>query len=196
LPSTSAAIPCAALQRFYEMIGTIEISEPFTKEKFASLRAGQKVLLSGTLYTARDQAHQKLAVALLEGKDPPFNLRGALIYYCGPTATPPGKAVGSCGPTTSSRMDAFAPLFLQQGIAGAIGKGKRSARVRKAFRQHKAVYFLTYAGCGALLSGYVKKKKRIAYPELGPEAVYAFEVKDFPLIVAFDLQGRSVYDKG
>ncbi|MDD5254614.1 MAG: FumA C-terminus/TtdB family hydratase beta subunit [Candidatus Omnitrophica bacterium] len=178
------------------MTDTIKIQLPFTHEKLAALHAGQKVLLSGTIYTARDQAHKRLAVTLLEKRHPPFNVKGSVVYYCGPSATPPGKAVGSCGPTTSSRMDVFTPLLLQGGMSAAIGKGKRSLSVTRGFQKHKAVYFLTYAGCGALLSRYVKKKNLTAYPDLGPEAIYAFEVEDFPLIVCIDTHGRSIYDKG
>jgi fumarate hydratase subunit beta len=123
----------------------------------------------------------------------PFDLKGQIIYYCGPTPPPKGKIIGSCGPTTSSRMDDFTPALLEAGLKGMIGKGSRSPRVIRAIKKHRAVYFLAYAGCGALLSKYIKGKKLVAYPELGPEAIYRLEVKDFPLIVAVDSKGRNIY---
>ena len=124
-----------------------------------------------------------------------MNLRGAIIYYCGPTKTPRAKIIGSCGPTTSSRMDAFTPTLLKAGLLGMIGKGSRSKEVIAAIKKYKAVYFLTYAGCGALLSKYIKKVTPVAYADLGPEAIYKLEVKDFPLIVGIDITGRSIYGK-
>lgn len=147
--------------------------------------------MSGVIYTARDQAHKRLTQV---GKRP-FGLRGAVIYYCGPTKAPKGKTIGSCGPTTSSRMDAFTPNLLKAGLIGMIGKGSRSKYVIAALKKHKAVYFLAPAGCGALLSKYVKKAKVIAFKDLGPEAVYQLEVKDFPLIVGVDSKGGSIYGK-
>lgn len=157
------------------------------------LKAGDEILYSGKLYTARDQAHKKLSEAIARGKKLPISLKGTIIYYCGPTNTPKGKAIGSCGPTTSSRMDAFTPVLLKAGLKGMIGKGSRSPEVIQAIKKYKAVYYLTYAGCGALLSLYVKKKRLVVYPELGPEAMYELEVKDFPLLVAIDARGRSIY---
>jgi len=151
--------------------------------------------LSATLYIARDQAHKRLVEAIKKGKRLPFDMRGAIIYYCGPTKTPKGKIIGSCGPTTSSRMDAFTPLLLRAGLKGMIGKGSRSKEVVAAIKKYKAVYFLTYAGCGALLSKCVRKVTPVAYPELGPEAILKLEVKDFPLIVGIDSRGRSIYDE-
>lgn len=158
-----------------------------------NLKAGEEVLFSGVIYTARDQAHQKLVQALKEGKKPPFNLKGQVIYYCGPTSTPKGKIIGSCGPTTSSRMDSFTPALLAAGLKAMIGKGSRSREVTAAIKKYRAVYFITYAGCGAFLTKYVRSKKLMAYPELGPEAIYKLEVEDFPLIVAADTKGRSIY---
>ena len=151
--------------------------------------------MSATLYIARDQAHKRLVEAIKKGKRLPFDMRGAIIYYCGPTKTPKGKIIGSCGPTTSSRMDAFTPLLLRAGLKGMIGKGSRSKEVVAAIKKYKAVYFLTYAGCGALLSKCVRKVTPVAYPELGPEAILKLEVKDFPLIVGIDSRGRSIYDE-
>jgi len=120
-------------------------------------------------------------------------MKGAIIYYCGPTKTPPGKIIGSCGPTTSARLDEFTPVLLKAGLKGMIGKGRRAKEVIAVIKKYKGVYFLTYAGCGALLSKYVKSVKPVAYKELGPEAIYKLEVKNFPLIVAIDEKGRSIY---
>ncbi len=164
-------------------------------KNFNTLKAGQEIFFSGSIYTARDQAHKRLAEAIKTGRRLPFELKGTIIYYCGPTKTPEGKIIGSCGPTTSSRMDEFTPLLLCSGLKGMIGKGGRSQEVRNAIKKHKAIYFVTYAGCGALLSRYVKKVKTIAYTDLGPEAICKLEVKDFPLIVAIDANGRSIYDE-
>jgi len=158
-----------------------------------TLKAGQEIFLSGTIYTARDQAHKRLVGAIKAGKRLPFELKGAIIYYCGPTQTPKGKVIGSCGPTTSSRMDEFTPLLLRRGLRGMIGKGGRSRAVKDAIKKYKGVYFVTYAGCGALLSKYVLRAQTIAYSDLGPEAILKLEVKDFPLIVAIDANGRSIY---
>lgn len=165
-----------------------------TKEKISDLRAGQEVLYTGVIYTARDQAHKRI-IDLLEKKKPlPFDIKDKLIYYCGPNPAPKGKVVGSCGPTTSSRMDKFTPQLLDIGLLGTIGKGERSAEVIKSLRKNQAVYFLTHAGCGALLSNYVKKRKLVCFKDLGAEAVFAFEVEDFPLIVAIDSKGVNVYE--
>lgn len=171
-----------------------EIKIPLTKKQIQGLRAGDEVLLSGIIYTARDRAHKRLSEAIGAGKKLPFDLKGRIIYYCGPTKTPKGKVIGSCGPTTSSRMDEFTPRLLKKGLKAMIGKGSRSQAVKDAIKKYKAVYFLAYAGCGALLSKYVKKVRPVAYVDLGPEAIYALEVKNFPLIVGIDAKGRSVYD--
>ena len=157
------------------------------------LKAGDEILFSGVIYTARDQAHRRLSEAIANKKKLPIDLKGAIIYYCGPTQTPKGKVIGSCGPTTSSRMDAFTPLLLKHGLRLMIGKGRRSQEVKAAIKKYKGIYFLTYAGCAALLSKYVKKSEIVAYRDLGPEAILKLEVKDFPLIVAIDANGRSIY---
>ena len=170
-----------------------KIVTPLTKKQIASLRAGEEVSLSGVIYTARDQAHKRLAEAIKRGKKLPLELAGQVIYYCGPTNTPKGKTIGSCGPTTSSRMDEFAPTLLKKGLKGMIGKGERSKEVVSAIKKSAAVYFLAPAGCGALLATKVKESKVIAYKDLGPEAIRKLEVKDFPLIVGVDCRGRSVY---
>ncbi len=171
-----------------------KIKTPLEKKAIAGLKAGDTLLLSGVIYTARDQAHQRLTQAIKEGKKLPLDLKGAVIYYCGPTRTPRGKIIGSCGPTTSGRMDEFTSLLLSKGLQGMIGKGGRAKEVIAAIKKHQAIYFLTYAGCGALLSQYVKKVTPVAYRDLGPEAILRLEVKDFPLIVGIDSRGRSIYE--
>ncbi len=171
----------------------IRITAPLDRTQIKKLKAGDEVLLSGVVYTARDQAHKKLAEAVKKKNKPPFDLRGAMLYYCGPTRTPAGRIIGSCGPTTSSRMDVFTPLLLTRGVTGIIGKGRRSPEVIKALKARGGVYFLAYAGCGALMTRYIKKARVIAYRELGPEAVRRLEVEDFPLIVAVDARGDSIY---
>lgn len=171
------------------------INIPLNKKKIEKLKIGDDVLINGVIYTARDQAHRKLTEAIKKGKKLPIDLKGQIIYYCGPAKTPKGKIIGSCGPTTSSRMDEFTPFLLKTGLKGMIGKGNRSKEVTKAIKKYKAVYFLTYSGCGALLSKYIRSKKLVAYKDLGSEAIYKLEVRDFPLIVGIDSKGRSIYDK-
>ena len=185
-------LPCHA-QRERHFITMIKIKLPLNDEAISKLKAGDEVLLSGKIYTARDQAHKRLYDAIKNKRKPPINLQGQVIYYCGPTKTPKHKVIGSCGPTTSSRMDEFAPFLLGVGLKGMIGKGRRSKEVVKAIKKYKAVYFLAYAGLGALLAKYVKSNKLTAYLDLGPEAVYELEVKDFPVIVGIDSFGRSIY---
>ena len=157
------------------------------------LKAGNRISYTGTIYTARDQAHKRLIDAIKKKKKLPVDLKNAIIYYCGPTPAPRGKVIGSCGPTTSSRMDAFTPLLLEAGLKGMIGKGRRSKKVKEAIKKYKGVYFITHAGCGALLSQYVKKAKTVAYKNLGPEAIYKLDVENFPLIVCIDSKGRDLY---
>ncbi len=164
-------------------------------DNISGLKCGEEVFFTGSFYTARDQAHRRFAQAINDKKRLPIDLGGAALYYCGPTATPKGKVIGSCGPTTSSRMDNFTPLLLKNGLKIMIGKGSRSKEVIDAIKKYKAVYFIAPAGCGALLSICVKKKTLVAYKDLGPEAVFRLEVKDFPLIVAIDTKGRNIYDK-
>jgi len=171
-----------------------DVKLPLTNKIISKLHAGDEVLLSGVIYTARDQAHRKLSEALEKGAKLPIDLKSQVVYYCGPTKTPKGKPIGSCGPTTSSRMDAFTPLLIENGLKGMIGKGRRSREVITAIKKHKAIYFLALAGCGALAALCVKSSKLIAYPDLGPEAIYRLEVKDFPVIVGVDSYGRSIYD--
>ena len=168
----------------------IKINTPLTNDQINVLKAGDEVSLSGVVYTARDQAHKRLVEAIAAEKRLPFDLKGNIIYYCGPTKTPKGKVIGSCGPTTSSRMDNFTPALLKAGLKGMIGKGNRSVDVIGAIKKYSGVYFLAYAGCGALLSKFVTKVTPVAYKDLGPEAIYKLEVKDFPLIVGIDSRGQ------
>ena len=170
-----------------------KLNIPLRKEDIRDLKSGDEVLLSGAVYVARDQAHKRLVDAINSGKKLPFEAKGQIIYYCGPAATPKGAIIGSCGPTTSSRMDSFTPALLKLGLKGMIGKGRRSKEAIAAIKKHKAVYFLAYAGCGALISEYVRKVTPVAYKDLGPEAVIKLEVKDFPLIVGIDSRGKDIY---
>lgn len=169
------------------------IITPFTKEIITSLHKGDEVLLNGTIYTARDQAHKRMVELLKKGKKLPIDLKNQIIYYCGPTKTPKGKVIGSCGPTTSSRMDVFTPMLLKAGLKGMIGKGARSKEVSAAIKKYQTVYFLAPAGCGAYLAEKVIKAKPVAFRDLGPEAIYRLEVKDFPLVVGIDFNGSSIY---
>ena len=157
------------------------------------MRAGDEVLLSGYIYTARDQAHKRLVEAIKKSAKLPIDFKGQVIYYCGPTKTPKGKIIGSCGPTTSRRMDGFTSCLLAKGLKGMIGKGDRSKEVREAIKKNKAVYFLAPAGCGALISRVVKSAQTIAYADLGPEKIMKLRVKDFPLIVGIDSKGDTIY---
>jgi fumarate hydratase subunit beta len=169
------------------------IRAPISDEAIKDLKAGEEVLLSGTVFTARDVAHKRIVDLIKKGRGVPLPLKGAIIYYAGPTPARPGRAIGSCGPTTSSRMDPFTIPLLELGLAGMIGKGERGEEVRRAIKRHKAVYFLATGGIGAYLSTKVKKAKPILFRELGPEAVYKLEVADFPLIVGIDSRGNDIY---
>jgi fumarate hydratase subunit beta len=170
------------------------IQVPLTDDVIVSLKAGDEVLLSGTILTARDQAHLKLCKLLEEKKELPVDLKGQIVYYCGPTP-PGGRVIGSCGPTTSGRMDSFTPPLLEVGMKGMIGKGKRSAKVTAAIKKAKAVYCVAPGGAGAYLSERVTASEAIAFKELGAEAIYKLEVKDFPLIIAIDCEGTDIYAK-
>lgn len=166
---------------------------PLTKEQILDLHAGDSVLLSGTVYTARDCAHRRIFELLDAGKPLPFPLEGAFIYYAGPCPAPAGKASGSCGPTTSARMNSFAPRLLDLGLGGMIGKGEMSAGVTNALVRNGAVYFAAIGGAGAFYGNAVKKSELVAFADLLSEAVYRFEIEDFPLVVATDCLGNSVY---
>ncbi len=173
-----------------------EIKLPLTAAALKEMKTGDEVCLSGILYTARDAAHQRLLEALEEGKPLPFDLQGETVYYMGPTPAKPGYPIGSAGPTTSGRMDRFTPRLLAAGLRGMSGKGKRSAAVKEAMREHRAVYLAALGGAGALISRSIKKAEVIAYGDLGAEAVLRLEVEDFPAIVINDIYGGDLYDEG
>jgi len=170
-----------------------EVKLPLTKQIVGELKAGEEVLFSGVIYTARDQAHKRLAELIKNKKKLPLKLKNQTIYYCGPSATPKGRAIGSCGPTTSSRMDEFTEALLGEGLLATIGKGRRSQKVRELIKKFKAIYFIAPAGCGALLATRVRSKRLVCFKELGPEAIYRLEVEDFPLIVGIDPNGNDIY---
>lgn len=157
------------------------------------LKAGDTVYLSGTVYTSRDAAHKRITALINEGKPLPYDLKDAVIYYAGPTPTPKGLAIGSCGPTTSSRMDVYAPDFLDRGLAAMVGKGPRSKAVCEAIVRNKAVYFCAIGGAGALASKCISECEVIAFPDLGCESVKKLEFKDFPLTVAIDANGGNLF---
>ena len=157
---------------------------PLTEKTIRKLKAGDEIELSGTVYTARDRAHQRLIATLKKRKKPPIPLANQVIYYTGPTAARPGWAIGSCGPTTSSRMDGFTPILLKHGLLGMIGKGERSVEVKKAIKKAGAVYFVTIGGAGAYLSEKVKESEIIAYKDLGTESIRRLVIEDFPAIVS------------
>ena len=174
----------------------IRLTTPLTAQAVASLRAGDRVLLSGTVYTARDAAHARL-IALLNGGQPlPFAVEGQVIYYVGPTPPRPGEPIGSAGPTTSGRMDPYTPALLAAGLRGMIGKGSRSAEVREAMVRHGAVYFAATGGAGALLAKRIRSAEVVAWEDLGPEAVRRLVVEDFPLVVIDDVHGHDLYEEG
>ncbi|SMD00665.1 Fe-S-containing hydro-lyase [Sporomusa malonica] len=175
---------------------TIKIVTPLTKDKARELKAGDFVLITGTIYTARDAAHKRMVEALDAGEKLPVDLTDQIIYYVGPAPAKPGKAIGSAGPTTSGRMDAYAPRILDQGLRGMIGKGYRSPEVVEAMKQHSAVYFAATGGAAALIAKSIKKYELVAYEDLGPEALARLTVEDFPAIVVIDSEGRNFYTEG
>ena len=172
-----------------------KLTLPLSDEEERSLRAGDGVLLSGTIFTARDCAHRRLFELLDVRKPLPVDLRETYIYYAGPCPAPEGKACGSCGPTTSARMNAFAPRLLDLGLRGMIGKGEMSEETRQALVRNKRVYFAAIGGAGALCGSAVKAMRLVAFPDLLSEAIYRMEVEDFPAVVAIDSLGNSVYDR-
>jgi fumarate hydratase subunit beta len=172
------------------------LKTPLTNEDVEKLKAGDIVYLTGTVYTARDAAHKRLVDLIKEGKELPFPIEGAIIYYVGPTPPKPGEVIGSAGPTTSYRMDPYAPILIEKGLKGMIGKGKRNEAVKEACKKHKAVYFGAVGGAAALIAKAIKKAEVIAYPELGPEAVRKLEVEDFPVVVVNDTYGNDLYEMG
>lgn len=171
------------------------LQTPLGDDDVGKLRSGDKVLLSGLLYTARDAAHKRLMDCLGNGENPPFPLQGAVIYYVGPTPAPPDRPIGSAGPTTSYRMDTYAPRLHDLGVKATIGKGKRDARVKESLKKNTAVYFGATGGAGALLSSCIQQAKVIAYEDLGPEAIRVLKVKDFPVLVINDSLGGELYAK-
>ena len=174
----------------------IRLTAPFDRETARKLKSGDSVLLSGVIYTARDAAHKRLCELVAAGKELPLDMQGATIYYVGPTPAKEGQPIGSAGPTTSYRMDAYSPTLIAQGETGMIGKGKRGPEVVAAMKEHGAVYFGAIGGCGALLSKCVKKAEVIAYEDLGAEAIRRLEVEDLPVTVIIDSQGNNLYEAG
>ena len=172
------------------------IHAPLVAQELETLRAGDSVLLSGTIYTGRDDAHKRLCALVAEGKPLPFDIRGQVIYYAGPCPAKPGDAIGSCGPTTSYRMYAYAPTLCDLGLIGMIGKGQRSPAVIDAIRRNGGVYFAATGGAGALIAGSVKAARVIAFVDLGTEAIRELQVEDLPLIVAIDSEGGNLYEEG
>jgi len=175
---------------------SIKIQLPLKDADLERLRAGDHVLISGVIYAARDAAHRRMVTALQKGEPLPFDVRGQVIYYVGPTPARPGRVIGSAGPTTSMRLDPYTPPLLEAGLKGIIGKGGRGPAVREALKNHKAVYFLAVGGTGALLSKRIKKVDVIAYEDLGTEAVRRMEVEDFPAVVVNDVQGNDLLEMG
>lgn len=174
----------------------IRVRTPLKESDVRGLKAGDRVLISGQVYTARDAAHKRLVEALTTGQKLPFDLKGQVIYYVGPCPAKPGQALGSCGPTTSGRMDPYAPTLMAEGLRGMIGKGSRTPAVVEAMRKHGAVYFAAIGGAGALAAKRVKKSEMVAYEDLGPEAVRRLEVEDFPAVVCIDSEGSDLYEAG
>jgi fumarate hydratase subunit beta len=174
----------------------IRLRTPLTDADLEKLRAGDKVLLTGVIYTGRDAAHKRLFDLLKEGKPLPIDLKGQVIYYVGPAPAKPGQVIGSAGPTTSGRMDAYSPKLMEIGLKGMIGKGMRKKEVVEAMKKYKAVYFAATGGAGALLAKAVKKAQVVAYEDLGPEAINRLEVEDFPVIVVNDTKGNDLYEEG
>jgi fumarate hydratase subunit beta len=174
----------------------ISISLPLTRQAARELRAGDSCLLSGVIYTARDAAHKRLCELLEKGGELPLDLQDSVIYFVGPTPAKPGQAIGSAGPTTSYRMDAYSPALIAQGLTGMIGKGKRGPEVVEAMKEHGAVYFAAIGGCGALLSQCIKKAEVIADEDLGAEAIRRLEVENFPAVVVIDSEGNNLYESG
>ena len=175
---------------------TINITVPMTPETARTLKAGDSVLLSGVIYTARDAAHKRLCELAAQGKDLPLDVKDSVIYFVGPTPAKPGEVIGSAGPTTAYRMDAYSPTLIRLGLTGMIGKGKRSPEVVAAMKECGAVYFGAIGGCGALLSRCIKKAEIIAYEDLGAEAIRRLEVENFPVVVIIDSEGNSLYETG
>ena len=174
----------------------MKLNTPLTEKKIAQLSAGDQIKLSGYIYTARDQAHKKLYDLIKNDKELPIELKNSIIYYTGPAPAKEGQVIGSCGPTTSYRMDQYTPALLKQGLKGMIGKGPRSEPVKQAIQEHKAVYFAAVGGAAALLSKSIIEAKVVAYPELKTEAIRKLKISDFPVVVVNDIQGNDLYEIG
>lgn len=174
----------------------VRIKTPLTREDVRKLKAGDSCLISGVIYTARDAAHKRLCELVQKGEPLPLDIKDNIIYFVGPTPAKPGQAIGSAGPTTSYRMDAYSPTLIELGQTGMIGKGKRGDNVIDAMKAHGAVYFGAIGGCGALLGKCIKKSEVIAYADLGAEAICRLEVEDFPVVVVIDSFGNNLYETG
>ncbi len=174
----------------------IRLKTPLSNTDVEKLKSGDKVLLNGVIYTGRDAAHKRLFDLLQGGKPLPIDLKGQVIYYVGPAPAKPGQVIGSAGPTTSGRMDAYSPKLMETGLKGMIGKGMRRKEVVEAMKKYKAVYFAATGGAGALLAKAIKKAQVVAYEDLGPEAISRLEVEDFPVIVVNDIKGNDLYEEG
>ena len=174
----------------------MELKTPLRDEDIAKLRAGDRVTISGAIYSARDAAHKRMVEALERGDPLPFDVAGQVIYYLGPSPARPGRVIGSAGPTTSGRMDRYAPVLIARGLKGMIGKGVRSGAVKEAIREHKAVYFGAIGGAGALIAQRIVSADPVAYEDLGAEAVLRLEVREFPLLVVNDIYGGDLYEEG
>lgn len=173
-----------------------KIQTPFTREDTRTLKAGDSCLITGVIYTARDAAHKRLCELVDQNKPLPMDMENAIIYFVGPTPAKPGQVIGSAGPTTAYRMDAYSPKLIAIGQTGMIGKGKRSAEVIAAMKEYGAVYFGATGGCGALLSKCIKKSDIVAYDDLGAEAIRRLEIEDFPVTVIIDSEGNNLYETG
>ncbi|HID96140.1 MAG TPA: Fe-S-containing hydro-lyase [Candidatus Latescibacteria bacterium] len=178
------------------MTTSIKLTPPLSDKDISDLRSGDRITISGVLYTARDAAHKRLVELLSKGEKLPFDLKGQIIYYVGPTPAKPGIVIGAAGPTTSYRMDPYTIPLLAGGLKGMIGKGHRSPEVKKAMEKYKAVYFAAVGGAGALLAKHITKSEIIAFEDLGPEAIRKIEVRNFPAIVVNDLYGNDLYEEG
>jgi len=178
------------------MAKTFKLQTPLTDEDVSKLSIGDKVLISGTIYTGRDAAHKRLVDLVQAGKELPFNIQGQIIYYVGPAPAPPGKPIGSAGPTTSYRMDPYAPALMDVGLKGMIGKGPRNQAVIDSMKKNKAVYFAAIGGAAVVVAKSITDAKVIAYDDLGTEAIRELKVKDFPCIVANDIYGNDIYKEG
>jgi fumarate hydratase subunit beta len=177
-------------------MATINIKTPLDEKTIEKLKAGDQVFITGVIYTARDAAHKRLVETLDKGEKMPVDLTGQTVYYMGPSPAKPGQAIGSAGPTTSGRMDSYAPRLMASGLKGMIGKGNRSQAVKDAIRKYKAVYFAAIGGAGALISKSIKKAEVIAYEDLGAEAIRRLEVENFPVTVINDIHGGDLYQQG